>query len=100
MTDISNAIMTTSNTTHLSHKLRSDRFLAVSDIRTITSTSQYEPDEKVIKLTVEVSARELIELELAISHHLKHMRRDAWSYADLKNIQRVFNTALDMLRRH
>lgn len=83
---------------NLSRKLRSDRFLAVSDIRTITSTSRYEPDEKVIKLNIEVSVRELIELELAISQHMKHMRRDAWCYADLKNIQRVFNAALDMLR--
>ena len=82
----------------LSQKLQSDRILDVSDVRVIVSKHQYEPDEKVAKVTIELSARELVELEVAINQHMKHMRRHDWSYGDLKNIQRVFAKALDTLR--
>lgn len=83
-------------TQHVAGRLRTDRAISVGDIRTIEH--QYEPDERVITLTMELSAQELMELELAIENHVKHMRKSNWVYAELKTVQRLLSTGLQRLK--
>ena len=73
-------------TKHVASRLRTDRAISIGDIRTIKHEHQYEPDERVITLTMELSAQELMELELAIENHVKHMRKSDWAYAELKTV--------------
>lgn len=51
-------------TQHVAGRLRTDRAISVGDIRTIEH--QHDPDERVITLTMELSAQELMELELPL----------------------------------
>ena len=83
-------------TKHVASQLRTDRAISVGDIRTIEH--QREPDERVITLTMELSAQELMELELAIENHVKHMRKSNWVYAELKTVQRLLLTGLQRLK--
>ena len=85
-------------TKHVASRLRTDRAISIGDIRTIKHEHQYEPDERVITLTMELSAQELMELELAIENHVKHMRKSDWAYAELKTVQRLLSTGLQRLK--
>ena len=85
-------------TKHVASQLRTDRAISVGDIRTIKHEHQYEPDERVITLTMELSAQELMELELAIENHVKHMRKSNWAYAELKTVQRLLLIGLQRLK--
>lgn len=85
-------------TKHVASQLRTDRAISVGDIRTIEHEHQYEPDERVITLTMELSAQELMELELAIENHVKHMRKSNWAYAELKTVQRLLLIGLQRLK--
>lgn len=85
-------------TKHVASRLRTDRAVSIGDIRTIKHEHQYEPDERVITLTMELSAQELMELELAIENHVKHMRKRNWVYAELKTVQRLLSTGLQWLK--
>ena len=71
-------------TKHVASRLRTDRAISIGDIRTIKHEHQHEhqhePDERVITLTMELSAQELMELELAIENHVKHMRKSYWPH--------------------
>lgn len=81
------------NPSRLSHQLRTERVVEVGDIRTITHESHYEPDERVIKITLELTVQEIRELEYAIENHVKHMRKSNWVYCELKNVQRLLSRA-------
>lgn len=83
-------------TKHVASRLKTDRAVSIGDIRTIKH--QHEPDERVITLTMELSAQELMELELAIENHVKHMRKSNWVYAELKTVQRLLSTGLQRLK--
>lgn len=83
-------------TQHVAGRLRTDRAISVGDIRTIEY--QHDPDERAITLTMELSAQELMELELAIENHVKHMRKSNWVYAELKTVQRLLSTGLQRLK--
>lgn len=83
-------------TKHVASRLRTDRAVSIGDIRTIKH--EHEPDERVITLTMELSAQELMELELAIENHVKHMRKSNWVYAELKTVQRLLSTGLQRLK--
>ena len=85
-------------TKHVASQLRTDRTISVGDIRVIEHEHQHEPDERVITLTMELSAQELMELELAIENHVKHMRKSDWAYAELKTVQRLLSTGLQRLK--
>lgn len=85
-------------TKHVASRLRTDRAISIGDIRTIKHEHQHEPDERVITLTMELSAQELMELELAIENHVKHMRKSDWAYAELKTVQRLLSTGLQRLK--
>lgn len=77
---------------NVSKHLKTDRAAIVSDIRTIKH--QYDPDERVIKITLELTAQEIREIDLAIQNYVKHMRRSEWVYPELKSVQRLFTKAL------
>lgn len=79
-------------------QLRTDRAISVGDIRVIEHEHQHEPDERVITLTMELTAQELMELELAIENHVKHMRKSNWVYAELKTVQRLLLIGLQRLK--
>lgn len=83
-------------TKRVASRLRTDRAISIGDIRTIEH--EHEPDERVITLTMELSAQELIELELAIENQVKHMRKSHWVYADLKGVQRLLLMGLQTLK--
>ena len=83
-------------TKHVAGRLRTDRAISIGDVRTIKH--QHEPDERVITLTMELTAQELMELELAIENHVKHMRKSNWVYAELKTVQRLLPTGLQRLK--
>ena len=83
-------------TKHVASRLRTDRAISIGDVRTIKH--QHEPDERVITLTMELTAQELMELELAIENHVKHMRKSNWVYAELKTVQRLLSTGLQRLK--
>lgn len=85
-------------TKHVASQLRTDRAISVGDIRTIEHENRYEPDERVITLTMELSAQELMELELAIENHVKHMRKSNWAYAEFKTVQRLLLIGLQRLK--
>lgn len=85
-------------TKHVASQLRTDRAISVGDIRVIEHEHRYEPDERVITLTMELSAQELMELELAIENHVKHMRKSNWVYAELKTVQRLLLIGLQRLK--
>lgn len=85
-------------TKHVASQLRTDRAISIGDIRTIEHENRYEPDERVITLTMELSAQELMELELAIENHVKHMRKSNWAYAELKTVQRLLLIGLQRLK--
>lgn len=84
-------------TKHVASRLRTDRAISIGDIRTIKHEHQYEPDERVIKITIELTAQEIRELELAIENHVKHMRKSHWVYAEIKTMQRTLGAALAKL---
>ena len=77
----------------LAQRLKTDRVVEVGDIRTITHESQHEPDEKVIKISLELTAQEIRELELAIENHVKHMNKGNFAYSELKTVQRLLGRA-------
>lgn len=77
----------------LAQRLRTERVVEVGDIRIITHESHYEPDERVIKITMELTVQEIRELEYAIENHVKHMRKSNWVYSELKNVQRLLSRA-------
>ena len=83
-------------TKHVASRLRTDRAISIGDIRTIKH--KHEPDERVITLTMELTAQELMELELAIDNHVKHMRKSNWVYAELKTVHRLLGIALQKLK--
>ena len=83
-------------TKHVASRLRTDRAISIGDVRTIKH--QHEPDERVITLTMELTAQELMELELAIENHVKYMRKSDWAYAELKTVQRLLGMALQKLK--
>ena len=83
------------NPKHVASQLRTDRAVSIGDVRTIKH--QHEPDERVIALTMELTAQELMELELAIDNHVKHMRKNNWAYAEIKTAQRLLGMAMDGL---
>ena len=83
-------------TKHVASQLRTDRAVSIGDVRTIKH--QHEPDERVIALTMELTAQELMELELAIENHVKHMRKSNWVYAELKTVQRLLLIGLQRLK--
>ena len=85
-------------TKHAASRLRTDRAISIGDIRTIKHEHQYEPDERVITLTMKLSAQELMELELAIENHVKHMRKSNWVYAEIKTVQRLLSKGLQRLK--
>ena len=80
-------------TKHIASRLRTDRAISIGDIRTIKHEHQHEPDERVIKITMELTAQEIKELEFAIENHVKHMRKSNWVYSELKNVQRLLSRA-------
>ena len=71
-------------TQHVASRLRTDRAVKVGDIRTIKHESQYEPDEEVIKITLELTASEIRELE---------MDKKQYVYSELKTVQRLLGRA-------
>lgn len=84
-------------TKHVASRLKTDRAISTGDIRVIKHKHELEPDERVISLTMELTAREIIELELAIENHIKHMRKSNWVYAEIKTVQRLLGMALAKL---
>lgn len=84
-------------TKHVASHLETDRAIKVGDIRVIKHEHELEPDEQVITLTMELTAREIVELELAIENHIKHMRKSNWVYAEIKAVQRLLGMALEKL---
>ena len=85
-------------TKHVASQLRTDRAISIGDIRVIKHERGHEPDERVITLTMELTAQELMELELAIDNHVKHMRKNNWVYAELKTVHRLLGMALQKLK--
>lgn len=81
----------------LAQRLKTDRVVQLSDIRVITHESRHEPDERVIKITLELTANEIKELEFAIENHVKHMRKSNWVYSELKTVQRLLGRAYTAL---
>lgn len=80
-------------TQHVASRLRIDRAVKVGDMRTIKHESQYEPDERVIEFTLELTASEIRELEYAIQNHVKHMDKKQYVYSELKTVQRLLGRA-------
>lgn len=75
----------------LAERLKTDRVVELSDIRVIKN--QYDPDERVIKITLELTACEIREIELAIENHVKHMNKGNFAYSELKTVQRLLGRA-------
>lgn len=82
----------------LSQQLKSDRALEISEVRTIKHQSRHEPDERVVKITMELTAAEIMEIELALDNHIDRMTKNNWHYGEIKTVQRVLKRALGKLR--
>lgn len=82
----------------LSQQLKSDRVLGISEVRTIKHQNRHEPDERVVKITMELTAAEIMEVEFAIGSHIERMTKNNWNYSEMKTVQRVLKRALEKLR--
>lgn len=69
----------------------------VHEVRVIKPYDSREPNEVVVKVTMELTQAEIVELHLAMKRHMQVMTIKNYHYHDMKNIQRTIDDGLKKL---
>ena len=82
----------------LKEQVGTDRHIAISEPRVITYPGSRDPDEKVVRIELELTAIEILEIRAAMANHMQGMTNKNYHYSDLRAFQRILEKTLERFK--
>jgi|25_taG_2_1085351.scaffolds.fasta_scaffold47752_2 hypothetical protein len=83
---------------NLKEELGTDREVSISEPRIMQYPNSLEPDEKIIKISLELSFGEILEVRAAMAQHMQSMSWRNYHYQDLRLVQRILDKSLERFK--